>query len=192
MFRLKKQRRFAYVAVILLFIASLACSIQGVPATQIIIVTQLPPSTQLVPITQIVPVTQIVPATQVIPVTQVVPAPILITFEAFANQQWLNTGVLIQPGDTLTIQYLSGLWSPWPNNSYDGVGSGGDPNCDCNVMLGVSHAALIGKIGDGNPFYVGNEFTQQMGQSGYLFLGINDNRVSDNSGSIIVSIHVSR
>jgi hypothetical protein len=118
--------------------------------------------------------------------------PTNITLEIFANQQWLDTGVLIQPGYILTIQYLSDLWSPWPNSKYDGNGSGGNPNCTCNVLLGVSHASLIGKVGNGDPFFVGNQFTQKMGQSGYLFLGINDNQISDNSGNINIRIKVSR
>ncbi len=110
----------------------------------------------------------------------------------YANQDWTNTEVLVHPGDTLEIQYLSGSWSPWSGDSYDGIGSGGVPTCDCNVIFGVSHASLIGKIGDGNPFFVGNKFTQPIGQSGYLYLGINDTRLNDNSGSLLVRVNISR
>lgn len=113
-------------------------------------------------------------------------------FRVLASQGWMNTEVLIQPQDILSIQYISGLWSPWAGDGYDGIGSGGVPTCDCNVIFGVSHASLIGKVGDDNPFFVGNEFSQPMGQSGYLYLGINDTRLNDNSGSILVSINIFR
>jgi hypothetical protein len=116
------------------------------------------------------------------------PAPVKVSFEALADQGWQDTGVKVQPGDTLAVQYVSGLWSPWAGGKYDGIGSGGDPKCTCNVILGVSHAALIGKIGDGNPFLVGNTFTQKAGQAGDLYLGINDTRLDDNSGSLKVTI----
>ena len=118
------------------------------------------------------------------------PAPVSAAtgFEVFANQEWQDTGVKIRPGKTLTILYISGLWSPWAGGNYDGIGSGGDPKCSCNVVAGVSHAALIGKIGDSNPFLVGNSFKQTMGEAGDLFLGINDSRLGDNSGSLKVEI----
>lgn len=110
--------------------------------------------------------------------------------EVFADQDWQNTGVLVQPGDTLTIQYVSGKWSPWPGGYYDGEGSGGDPYCSCNVMMNVSHAGLIGRIGDGVPFFVGNDLTIMSTETGYLYLGINDSVRDDNSGSITVRVQV--
>ena len=54
--------------------------------------------------------------------------------------------------------------------------------------MGVSHAALIGKIGDHDPFLVGNSFNQTMGEAGDLFLGINDSQLGDNSGSLKVEV----
>lgn len=109
-----------------------------------------------------------------------------------ASQGWVNTEVLVHPEDVLSIQYVSGSWSPWAGDSYDGIGSGGVPTCDCNVIFGVSHASLIAKVDSGNPFFVGNKFTQPMGQTGYLYLGINDTRLNDNSGSLLVRVNISR
>jgi len=120
--------------------------------------------------------------------TQPTPASAAAGFEVFANQEWQDTGIEVRPGKTLTVLYTSGLWSPWGGGSYDGIGSGGDPKCSCNVMEGVSHAALIGKIGDNAPFLVGNSFKQTMGEAGDLFLRINDSRLGDNSGSLKVEI----
>jgi hypothetical protein len=121
---------------------------------------------------------------------QAKPTPVsaAISFEVFAKRNWQDTGVKVMPGKALTILYLSGLWSPWGGGRYDAIGSGGDPKCGCNVIMGVSHAALIGKIGDNDPFLVGNSFKQTMGEAGDLFLGINDTQLGDNSGSLKVEI----
>ncbi|MGB9674329.1 MAG: hypothetical protein ACPL3P_09345 [Anaerolineales bacterium] len=109
-----------------------------------------------------------------------------------ATTQWYPSGLVVKEGDTLVIQYVSGVWSPWPGGNYDALGSGGDPRCTCNVILGVSHAALIAKIGNNQPFFVGNEFRHRVGERGMVYLGINDNHLSDNSGSLIVKLEALR
>lgn len=107
-----------------------------------------------------------------------------------ADQSWTDTKISIDSGDLISIHSLSGEWSPWPGGSYDAIGSGGDPRCRCNVMDGVSHAALIGKIGNNPPFLVGEAFRHTVGESGRLFLGINDVDVYDNSGYLEVEVQV--
>ncbi len=132
-------------------------------------------------------VTVIVTAT---PVTQVVPLPGASPFEVVANQVWQDTGVSVKPGDTLTIVYVSGKWAPWPGGAYDASGTGVISYCDCNVLQYVSHASLIGKIGDSDPFPVGSYYSHAVTQSGPLSLQINDAVLRDNSGSITVKVSV--
>lgn len=112
------------------------------------------------------------------------------TLELQAIDGWTNTGIRINPGDRVVITYLSGMWSTWQGGAYDPIGSGGDPNCDCNVVPGISHGALIGRIGQGQVFLVGKAFDIHIGESGTLFLGINDSQLADNSNSIKVLIEV--
>ncbi len=107
-----------------------------------------------------------------------------------AGEGWKNTRIKIQEGDVLTITYLSGEWSPWPGEDFDAIGSGGDPRCRCNVIDGVSHAALIGRIGDHDPFLVGERYLHIEGESGFLYLGINDVDLYDNSGSLRVRVEI--
>jgi hypothetical protein len=116
-----------------------------------------------------------------------------VRVEVFANQGWQNTGVRVQPGDTLTIQYVSGHWSPWPGSFYDGRGVLENPPCHAGqecVLFGVLHASLIGRIGNGDPFYIGNGTTLPVGQTEHVYLRINDSRLGDNSGSLIVRVQV--
>ena len=115
-------------------------------------------------------------------------SPQTATVRVAAGRAWTDTGVDVQPGEQLTIDYVDGLWSPWPGGSYDAIGSGGDPRCDCNRILGVSHAALIGRLGEGEPFLVGDHWDAVVGEGGRLFLGMNDTRLGDNSGWIEVRI----
>jgi len=114
--------------------------------------------------------------------------PVIVDIAAY--EAWNDTGVAVEAGDLLTIDYLGGGWSPWPGSQYDAIGSGGDPNCRCNVMMGVSHAALIGRIGGSEPFFVGDQFHHRVGESGTLYLGINDVDLGDNSGTLHVKIQI--
>lgn len=107
-----------------------------------------------------------------------------------AREGWNNTHVEVEEGDLLTITYVSGKWSPWPGDRFDAIGSGGDPRCRCNVMEGVSHAALIGRIGDHEPFLVGERYHHSIGESGILYLGINDVDIYDNSGHLQVKVEI--
>jgi hypothetical protein len=107
-----------------------------------------------------------------------------------AREGWNNTHIEVEEGDLLTITYVSGEWSPWPGDKFDAIGSGGDPRCRCNVMEGVSHAALIGRIGDHEPFLVGERYHHSIGESGLLYLGINDVDIYDNSGHLQVKVEI--
>ena len=110
--------------------------------------------------------------------------------EVEARRGWQDSGVRAAAGDVLTITHVAGEWSPWPGESFDALGSGGDPRCRCNVMQGVSHAALLGRIGDSSPFLVGGEYHRRVGESGPLELRINDVDLNDNSGVLKVLIEV--
>lgn len=116
--------------------------------------------------------------------------PQVVTVRVAADQPWTDTGVDILPGERIEIEYVDGLWSPWLGGSYDAIGSGGDPRCDCNRVMGVSHAALIGRLGEGEPFLVGHHWEQVVGQGARLFLGMNDSRLGDNSGWLEVRIGI--
>jgi DNA-binding winged helix-turn-helix (wHTH) protein len=48
--------------------------------------------------------------------------------------------------------------------------------------------ALIGRIGDGKPFLVGSSVNEIAEASGRLFLGVNDDNVTDNSGGFRVTV----
>jgi hypothetical protein len=121
--------------------------------------------------------------------------------EVYASEEWQATGVEIRQGETITIQYVSGEWSPFAGYSTDGQGCT-DPNVCTqdlsvlqsfpdNLVSGI-HATLIARINQGPIFVVGNEITFQAENTGELMLRMNDKSTSDNSGSLVVSVKISR
>ena len=58
-------------------------------------------------------------------------------------------------------------------------------------MPGVLAGALIGRIGNGPPFAIGNQTVPlPMPDSGLLWLGINDDAMADNSGQLVVTMRI--
>jgi hypothetical protein len=119
--------------------------------------------------------------------------------EVFANKDWQDTGMEIRTGETITIQYVSGEWSPFTGYYTDGQGCT-DPNVCTqdlsiladfpdNIVSGV-HATLIARINQGQIVVVGNEITFGAKSTGSLMLRMNDKSSSDNSGSLIVFVKV--
>lgn len=119
--------------------------------------------------------------------------------EVYASQDWQDTGIEIRHAETITIQYVSGQWSPFSGYQTDGQGCI-DPdvctqdlsileNFPENLVSGI-HAALVGRINHGPIFVVGNEITLEAENTGNLLLRMNDKSSSDNSGSLMVSVKV--
>jgi hypothetical protein len=105
------------------------------------------------------------------------------------NQQWVLTGFSVRKGDTLYFN-ASGevMWTTdpadraTPAGAIDGRKSGLPP---VGNALG---GALIGKIDNGTPFLIGNQASVKMPANGRLFLGINDDVLTDNTGDFFVTI----
>jgi hypothetical protein len=106
-----------------------------------------------------------------------------------ANQQWTATGITVRRGDTITIQTTGEIQlSPDANDKAGAAGSLSGryaPNAPLRRSLA---GALIGRVGNGTPFGIGDQTSIPMPASGRLFLGINDDGLDDNSGEFRVVI----
>ena len=117
------------------------------------------------------------------------------TFTVLANSPWQDTAILVQPGDFLKIDYISGQWTGESGAGvYHGPDAGTNPNVfDCMPIPGEG-PSLIGTIGSGAPFKVGLQYLGEATGTGNLYLRINDcdEWLTDNDGNIVVKVQVSR
>jgi hypothetical protein len=111
------------------------------------------------------------------------------TITVSARQPWTPTGITVRRGETLVI------------NADGEIRISGDPN-DRATASGIVNqrydnraplprtlaGALIGRIGNGQPFGIGTNAQIQAPGAGQLFLGINESNLSDNDGSFQVTI----
>jgi hypothetical protein len=106
-----------------------------------------------------------------------------VGFTVNAQQQWTSTGLTVRRGETLTfsssgeIKFGPGSASP----------AGSTETNAGNPVPGPT-GALIGRIGNGQPFMIGNQTQITAPAAGELFLGVNDSYVQDNSGSFQVQV----
>lgn len=106
-----------------------------------------------------------------------------------ARTRWTDTGVDVRPGQEVFFAASGEVrWGPGRRD-----GAAGERNSPFNQgrpMPDRNAAALIGRIGEnGDPFFVGDS-TQgiRVRGAGRLYLGINDDFLEDNSGSLRVVV----
>ncbi|MBI3637309.1 MAG: trypsin-like peptidase domain-containing protein [Candidatus Rokubacteria bacterium] len=108
-----------------------------------------------------------------------------------ANGDWQDSGVSLHVGDRLFIE-AQGAWSGglgWES------GPGGAIGMDIGRILETEPAAtaLIGRIGTGTPFRVGDQvLITDVRDAGPLLMRINDPTTWDNSGFVSATIFVKR
>ena len=131
------------------------------------------------------------------------------TVTVAATQLWQDTGLIVQRGNTVVIQVLSGSWTTGKNalDTHPYVGGGGyDPEPadwadppdgpQRRSVPGVVTGALVGRVEGGAAFRVGPSLQFQPDATGKLYLGINDlldgivGDVSDNDGALVVQITI--
>ncbi|MEK6753665.1 MAG: hypothetical protein AABZ00_15525 [Chloroflexota bacterium] len=133
--------------------------------------------------------------------SQIPPTPIVVEkdYTISSTKGWQFAGSL-QQGDLVTIKQIDGTWTNNINNSAPGAASeyisgNGYPNRKYDeFILGAPLAALLGKIGTGTPFLVGENYQFHAPTSGNLYLIINDNTDSldDNDGELTIHVTVQR
>jgi len=110
------------------------------------------------------------------------------TIAVLANQAWTDTGIMVNQGDRVVFQ-ASGQISYGRGANMTATPDGGVERRAQYPDPSVPVGALIGKVGTSRAFGIGTQ-TQPlpMPASGRLFLGINDNELTDNSGSFTVIV----
>jgi PA-IL-like protein len=106
-----------------------------------------------------------------------------------AAERWTDTGVNVRAGQTIYVSANGKVrWGP---GRQDGpAGEHNSPRNDARPIPSRPAAALIGRIGDGDYFFIGDDTDAiRMRDSGRLYLGINDDYLHDNSGAFRVTVY---
>jgi hypothetical protein len=111
------------------------------------------------------------------------------TANVTAREAWTDTGVDIRAGQS--IYFAAAGETRWGPGRRDGAeGERNSPVNQGRPLPDRPAASLIGRIGDGNDvFFIGGDpgpFRAR--SSGRLYLGINDDVLTDNSGSLRVTV----
>lgn len=116
-------------------------------------------------------------------------APGANTVRVAANQLWTDSGIVVRRGDRVTFNASGQIQLSGDSNDTAtpaGAASGRRPS---SPMPQVLAGGLIGRIGDSQPFGIGNQ-TQalEMPADGRLYLGVNDDQIADNRGEFTVQV----
>ena len=106
-----------------------------------------------------------------------------------AATQWNDTGVDVRSGAIVYFE-ASGRLRWGPDRQHGPGGEGGNRYNANRPIPGRPGGALIGRIGNTDPFFIGDESGPiRMRAAGRLSLGVNDDYLQDNSGSWRVTIY---
>jgi hypothetical protein len=105
-----------------------------------------------------------------------------------AREAWTDTGIDVRAGQAIYVQ-ASGE-TRWGPNRRDGAA--GERNSPFNAGRPLPDrpgAALIGRIGENDMFFIGDQPGPfRIRSSGRLYLGINDDVLTDNTGMLRVTV----
>jgi len=106
-----------------------------------------------------------------------------------AHLAWTDTGVDLRPGQT--VYFTAAGRVRWGPRRQDGPnGENGSPRNPNRPIPTRPAAALIGRIGDEAPFFIGaDEEGLRVRGAGRLHLGLNDDVLDDNTGEFRVTIY---
>ena len=107
-----------------------------------------------------------------------------------ADVAWNDSGIDVRAGQTIYFEAQGQV--RWGRDRRDGpAGERNSPSNPNRPMGNRNAAALIGRIGSGNDmFFIGDDTGPvRVRTSGRLYLGINDDVLTDNSGNFRVVVH---
>jgi hypothetical protein len=104
-----------------------------------------------------------------------------------ANAGWVTTNLRVRRGEQLSFTTTGEV--QLSANPADRARSAGAPRMALGAPIPAANAgALIGRVGTGMAFGIGDQTSVPMPLDGVLFLAVNDDDWTDNSGAFVVSI----
>ena len=110
-----------------------------------------------------------------------------------AQTRWTDTGLDVRAGDTLLVRAEGTVTMSSNSDIADPAGSTTGRLAPNAPLRQVAAGALIGRIGDSQPFLIGdNDTLPRVQTSGRLFLSVNDDHLADNTGQFRVTLSIRR
>jgi Ca2+-binding EF-hand superfamily protein len=104
---------------------------------------------------------------------------------------WTDTGIAVRAGDNITFDAQGTVRISNSRNDIAGAGGTLSGRREANAPLPNQVAgALIARIGNSPPLFIGNRRAVRAPFSGRLYLGVNDDYLEDNSGDFQVTVVV--
>ena len=108
-----------------------------------------------------------------------------------AQQRWTDTGLNVRAGDVMTFQSSGEIrMSDDTGDTATPAGSRRGRTAPDAPILNQSAGALIAKIGDYSPMFIGNRGSVTVPVSGRLYLSVNDDHLPDNAGEFTVTVGI--
>lgn len=109
------------------------------------------------------------------------------------QEAWTSTGIAVRRGEWVTFSTSGKVRLTTNESDFAGAGGATGNRTAANAQVpGAAIGTLIGRIGNSQPFVIGDKTRVQMPADGMLFLGINDDHHADNSGELRVQIEGGR
>ena len=102
---------------------------------------------------------------------------------------WIPTGIFVRRGEVLIFSSTGQVQLSGAAEDVAAPSGARSQRVSPDAPLpAVSSGAVIAKVGDGAPFPIADSAAATMPAAGQLFLGVNDGRLADNTGSFRVTI----
>ena len=106
-----------------------------------------------------------------------------------ASAGWVNTGMRVRRGDIVTFNTTGQVQlSDNINDRASAAGTSSQRTAPGSPMPSVAAGGLIGRVGNGQPFGIGDQASVPMPGDGLLYLAVNDDERSDNAGQFVVQL----
>lgn len=104
------------------------------------------------------------------------------------TEPWIDTGIDLRAGQEIYFQ-TSGQVTWAPNKRVDADGTRNSKADNARPLPGRNSGALLGRIGERDTFFIGTDLGPfRVRGNGRLYLGVNDDRLDDNTGAYYVIV----
>jgi hypothetical protein len=111
-------------------------------------------------------------------------------FTVAAPQRWTSTGITVRSGQVIALATVDRVQLSGDADDTAGPAGQEDRYLQRAPIPDILGGALIGRVGNGQPFAIGDQSSVPMPATGLLFLGVNDDVLTDNRGSFRVRVTV--